>query len=113
MPAGIPKWIRCYDNRGETWDRYTVVFTKYRNTNGRDRWGMYVGMSSNPFSPQGFGQRGEFQGKAIDTNDWGFAPMIGKKNHLGVRIPFDQLPDDCKALVIQDYSEIWGLGGVC
>jgi hypothetical protein len=26
MPNGNPKYIRCYDNQGETADRYTVVY---------------------------------------------------------------------------------------
>ena len=74
---------------------------------------MYLGMSGRTFSPCGFGQHGEFTGQSIDVNDWGFAPMIGKKNHLGTRIPFDALPDDCKALVISDYCDIWKLNGTC
>ena len=27
LPNGKPKYVRCYDNNGETADRYTVVFT--------------------------------------------------------------------------------------
>jgi len=107
MPDGVPKYVRCYDNGGETWDRYTVVYTgNYRRSTGGSCW--YVGMSSNPFHPQGFGQHGENQG-SIDTNKWGYAPAMGRKNHLGKRIPFDQLPEQCKKLVIQDYKSLWSL----
>ncbi len=109
-----PRYVRCYDNGGETWDRFTVVFTgNYRKGSGRDRsWFQYVGMSSNPYSPQGFCQHGENQSQ-IDVNASGFAPAIGRKNHLGVRIAFDALPDDCKSLVLADYCELWGLSGTC
>jgi hypothetical protein len=117
MPAGVPKYVRCYDNGGETWDRYTVVYTgKYRTTlpaplrrdYGPKRWFQYVGMSESPFHPQGFGQHGESVNQ-IDLNKWGFAPAIGRKNHLGTRIPFKKLPEDCRKLVIQDYRDIWSL----
>lgn len=105
MPQGIPKYIRAYDNDGKTCDRYTVVYTgKYRG-NG---WFQYVGMSEAPFHPQGFGQHGE-NPTQIDVNKWGFAPAIGRKNHLGTRIPFTQLPPDCQKLVLSDYKAIWQL----
>lgn len=91
-----PRYIRCYDNGGETFDRYTVVFTgRYRHkTNGSY---LYVGMSENPFHPQGFGQHGE----SNDPLDW------PKYSHLGKKIPFDSLPDACKKLVTGDYNELW------
>lgn len=92
MPGGVPRYIRIWDNGGESFDQYTVVFTKKSNAGNF----MYVGMSENPFSPQGFGQHGETQ-----------YPNGGK--HLGKRIKFDQLPEDCQKLVIQDYKELWDL----
>lgn len=112
MPNGVPRYVRCYDNGGETWDRYTAVFSKKpcAVTHG-ERWFMHVGMSENPFSPSGFGQHGEHRG-LIDVNASGFAPAVGRKNHLGRRILFDDLPDDCKTLVIQDYCELWKVNEV-
>ena len=108
MPGGIPRWVRCYDNGGETCDRYTVVFTgKYKK--GRDREFMYLGMSEKPFHPQGFGQRGETRWKPCDVNEAGFAPAIGRSNHLGKRIQFDELPHDCKVATISDYRQLWYL----
>jgi hypothetical protein len=106
MPSGIPKYVRCYDNGGESADRYTVVFTgrypKYR------RAFQYVGMSAHPFHPQGIGMHGD-SFRQIDVNKWGFAPAIGRKNHLGTRIPFQQLPPDCQRLVRSDYKALWSL----
>jgi len=43
------------------------------------------------------------------VNKAGFAPAMGRKNHLGKRIPFSELPPDCQRLVMQDYREIWNL----
>jgi hypothetical protein len=83
--------IRVYDNGGETCDRYTVVFmnradwgftAKYIRETGRDFYPS-LGMSSAPFHPQGFGQHSECK--------------VGK--HLGKRIPFTELPEDCRKLV--------------
>ena len=60
-PAPRPVRIACYDNGGKTADRYTVVYleTAFEARRG----GTYyecVGMSENPFHPQGFGQHGAF-----------------------------------------------------
>jgi hypothetical protein len=80
------KRVRCYDNGGETWDRYTVVYMDYPA--GRPGVFESVGMSGAPFHPQGFGQHG------------GAKP--GK--HLGRRVPFESLPADCQKLVHQDLT---------
>lgn len=100
MPDGIPRYIRCYDNGGETFDRYTVVFTKKRQqvTKGIGQF-LYVGMSDEPFSAQGFGQHGESD-ELIDRP---------KYSHLGKKISFKDLPHDCQVLVINDYKELWGI----
>jgi hypothetical protein len=99
MPNGIPRYVRCYDNGGATADRYTVVYTG--NYPGKPR-GVYeyVGMNSHPFHPLGFGQHGESQNGPIDRPSYG---------HLGKRIAFNDLPDDCKRLVLSDYRADWGL----
>jgi hypothetical protein len=104
---GAPRWIRAYDNGGETGDRYTVVYTHLQGKVERG-WCQYVGMSAHPFHPQGFGQHGEAP-RAIDTNKSGFAPAIGRTCHLGKRIAFTDLPPDCRKLVVQDYREFWNL----
>lgn len=96
MPNGVPKWIRCFDNGGKTWDRYTVVFT-HAHSFGLKGYTVGVGMSQNPFHPQGFGQHFEYRN--TDYN--------GRSG--GKRISFEELPVDCQRLVIGDYKEYWGL----
>lgn len=111
LPGGIPRYVRCYDNGGETADRYTAVFSGRHASARIDRVFPYLGMSAAPFHPQGFGQHGETRDKPCDVDRWGFPAAMGRKNHLGRRIPFADLPEDCRKLVMQDYLELWGLKG--
>lgn len=98
LPNGKPRWIRCYDNGGASIDRYTVVFTgRYKQNTGGVFW--FLGMSSNPFSPQGFGQHGESEDQ-IDTPSYG---------HLGKKIKFEDLPEDCQKLVLKTYVYLWDI----
>jgi len=106
MPKDQPKYVRVYDNGGDSFDRYTVVFTgRYRKKN--DEFGYRV-MSENPFDAHGIGIW-DSSPNQIDVNKWGFAPAMGRKNHLGKRILFATLPDQCRRLVISDYKELWSL----
>jgi hypothetical protein len=107
LPGGSPRYVRCYDNGGATADRYTAVFTGRYRKQPDDEF-VYLAMDARPFHPQGFGQHGSAK-QQIDTNCHGFAPGVGRKNHLGTRIAFDQLPADCRKLVLGDYVELWGL----
>lgn len=91
-----PRWIRCYDNGGETIDRYTVVFTRLGNKLGRGTC-LYLAMNAAPFHPQGFGQHGEST-CPIDRPSYG---------HLGKKIRFEDLPADCQKCVWQTYSDLW------
>lgn len=103
MPGGIPRWVRCYDNggtEGETFDQYTVVYTNLREKAPARGYGIYVSMSEYPFHPQGFGQHGESKNGPIDRPTYG---------HLGRKIKFTDLPDDCQRLVLRDYTEYWDL----
>jgi len=116
LPNNIPRYVRCYDDNGGSADRYTVVFTGTYNNIGKPKHSptvssihYYIGMSGAPYHPQGICQHGESEWRCIDVNDKGFAPAIGRKNHLGKRISWDNLPDDCKQVVTQDYKEIWDL----
>ena len=105
LPGGVPKYVRCYDSGGSG-DRYTVVFTgRWRKRGDNSSRCQYIGMSAAPFHPQGIGQHGESD-QMVDVNKWGFAPMIGRKNHLGTRIAFSALPADCQKLVMRDYKEL-------
>ncbi len=112
MPGGTPRWIRCYDNGGTdvengTIDRYTVIFTgRYRHNTGGEFF--YLGMDSTPCRPQGFGQHGSFPYQC-DTLDGKWPPAIGRKNHLGTRIAFADLPGECRDLVISDYKDLWNI----
>jgi hypothetical protein len=95
-----PRYIRCYDNGGRSYDRYTVAYTgRYRHKTGGEFW--YVAMSANPYHPQGFGQHGS----STSQIDW---PTYG---HLGKRIAFAELPDDCRKVVISDYCDLWDTRG--
>ena len=100
MPNGVPRYIRCYDNGGETWDRYTVVFTgKYRDKKDPYSSFLYIGASSNPFHPQGFGTVGESQ-EIIDRPAY---------SHLGKKTEFALLPPDVQVFTVNVYKDIWNL----
>jgi len=105
MPNGKPRWIRVYDNGEKSYDRYTVVFTgNYdKDIPGYGKSYQYVGMSSSPSHPQGFCQHGE----CPHIIDW---PTYG---HLGKKIRFEDLPEDCQKVVISDYRHLWKLCDVC
>jgi hypothetical protein len=79
--------IRVYDNGGKTYDRYTVVYMA--EPERQAKLFASIGMSEYPFHPQGFGQHG--------------TAMPGK--HLGRRILFTALPEDCQRLVNRDLEE--------
>lgn len=126
MPDNKPKYVRIYDaadgGQADDWpaDRYTVVFSgNYNNLGhaGRDTVGTtlhshpYIGMSSQPFHPQGYCQHGESEFYCIDRlpeDHW--PPVIGRKHpRLGRRIDYDELPEDCREVVLRDYLELWML----
>lgn len=99
LPDGVPRYVRVYDNQGETFDRFTVVFTGHY-THKTNRSFVYLGMSENPFHPLGFGQHGET----------GYQPCDRPKySHLGKKISFTDLPVDCQKAAIQSYKDLWDL----
>jgi len=73
-----------YDNQGKTFDRFTVVFVDFADYENHYTC---LGMSFNPTSPQGYCMHS--------------AGKIGE--HLGKRIRFDQLPDECQIVVKSMY----------
>lgn len=77
--------IHIYDNGGKTFDRYTVIYMD--QPEGMGLYGCR-GMSEHPRHPQGFGMYG--------------SALPGR--HLGKRIAFEQLPQDCQKLVEQDLA---------
>lgn len=99
LPGGIPRYIRCYDNGGETIDRYTVVFTGNYRSSVEGKETFYVGMSGSPFHPQGVCQHGSHK-TPIDQPRY---------SHLGKKITFRTLPEDCQKVVVSDYKDLWDL----
>lgn len=106
LPSGEPRYVRCYDNDGFG-DRYTVVFSRADKFYPKG-WYPYLAMSKDPFHPQGIGLHGEHT-RIIDAVK-GRPPAVGRKCHLGRRIPFSALPPDCRELTLRDYCAYWGLG---
>jgi glycine cleavage system aminomethyltransferase T len=84
--AGNAHRVRCYDNGGQTPDRYTVVYMDKPERTA----GVYtaVGMNAEPFHPQGVGQH--------------TSAMPGQ--HLGRRVAFAELPADCQKVINQDIN---------
>lgn len=97
VPSGIPRYVRCYDNQGDTADRYTVVFTgRYRK--GGEEF-IYLEMSNNPFHPMGIGMHG-FSQDLIDRPGY---------SHLGKKVSFEALPEKVQQCVMQTYNDLWDL----
>jgi hypothetical protein len=96
LPGGVPRWIRCYDNGGKTFDRFTVVFS-HAHSFGLMGYTVGRGMSEHPSHPQGFGQWFEYQSHIYN----------GRSG--GKRIRFQDLPVDCQKLVLYDYKDLWKL----
>lgn len=98
LPDGKPRYMRFYDSGEGFIDRYTAVFTgRYTHKTGGDYW--YLAMNAAPFHPQGFGQHG-FSATPIDRPAYA---------HIGKKISFDDLPEDCKTFVLQEYVYMWDI----
>lgn len=115
LPGGIPRWVRCYDNEGESADRYSVVFTG-RYTQRTEGQHVLLSMNSQPSHPQGIGQHGYYQHPPDTYTDdraqvrW--PPAIGRKHWrkaYGKRIAFTDLPLACQAAVLDTYRVLWAL----
>lgn len=97
-PDGTPKYIRVYDNGGETADRYFCQFTHRPGEHFP-----HLMMSENPFHPQGVGMHGDAYGNGGMPYD---RPTY---SHLGKRVrDFWSLPDAVRRCIMQDYVEYWG-----
>jgi len=70
------KIAKVYDNGGQTFDRFTVIFEDQSEA---------LGLSENCDSPQGFSQ---------------FGVAVGGR-HLGVEISFRELPENVKRHINQ------------
>lgn len=78
--------VAIYDNGGETFDRYTAVYLNQMET---DTLYGARGMSEYPCHPQGVGMY--------------CTATPGK--HLGKLVRFEDLPIDCRQLILEDLSE--------
>lgn len=108
IPNGTPRYLRIYDNGGHTKpngtaDRYTVVFTGKHDQSKpyHRRQSLYLGMSGNPYSPQGFCQHGH------GNDPWPIDRPTS--SHLGKKIKWKELPEDCQRAALDTYKDIWGL----
>ena len=77
--------VRCYDNDGRSADRYTVAYLDAPEHSGTVTC---LSMDARPFHPQGIGMHSTC--------------VVGR--HLGRRIRFSELPEDCRRAVEQDLT---------
>lgn len=106
LPNGEPRWVRTYDAGCKFADRYTVIFSG--NYPDRNKQVQVLAMGAAPTHLQRFCIHTSYN-KQIDVNRWRFSLKIGQKNHLGIRIRFQDLPEQCKKIVIRNYRDIWGI----
>ena len=91
-PDGV---LLVADNGGKTFDRYTVLYkpeVAYPDTEYETYYYPTLGMSENPFSPQGFGIHDESKTRL----------SVWDNKLLGKVIDFEDLPTKCQQLVKQD-----------
>jgi hypothetical protein len=81
--------ITVYDNGGKTIDRYTIII---RRNQGYDVYGM----SSNPFSSQGFNQFSFTIMRKSELN----------RGELGHTVNFITLPDEVKSAILDRLHDI-------
>jgi hypothetical protein len=85
--------LRCYDNGGKTFDRYTIIPPRWVGKDYQDCYHMgpwqAIGASEQPFHPQGFGQH----------------TTATPGPHLGKRIHWHALPADVQQFARQSFPE--------
>ena len=93
---------RFYDAGESQFDRFTAVYLAPDCIDEQGiKWFSYRAASVNPFAPNGFGIISQCCGLALDALE---IASLGKKNHLGKRVSFLDLPKDVQSLVISDLS---------
>jgi hypothetical protein len=82
--------LRCYDNNGRTFDRYTIIPPRWDKLY-IERRGLFaaIGASENPYAPQGFGMH--------------VSAVPGA--HLGKRVSWDKLPPNVQDFARQAFPE--------
>lgn len=86
--------LRCYDNGGRSFDRYTIIPPRWAKDYRERRPGSWaaIGSSENPFHPQGFGMH----------------VTATPGPHLGKRIAWADLPPDVQRFARQSFPEFVG-----
>lgn len=104
MPGGVPRWVRIYKMEVEpSWDEYTVVFTGAAVAKACGGY-PFIGMGNSGQLYHGFEST-----RPVDVNKWGFAPAVGRKNHLGRRLGFTDLNTECQKAVCEEYLDYHNL----
>lgn len=82
--------LRCYDDGGKTWDRYTIIPPRWAREY-REQPALFecIAASERPFHPQGFGLH--------------CTAMPGP--HLGKRVKWSELPADVQRFARQSFPE--------
>ena len=73
LPGGVPTNVRCYDNEGKTFDRFTVVFTRKSYVYEDRIWYRHLRTSAEPGHLQSV-SRVEDTNNRIDVGYLGRAP---------------------------------------
>jgi hypothetical protein len=112
-PRNEPRWVRIYDNGGQTADRYTVVFTGQYDKGGRGYGSTYLLSSENPYGPNGIGLvdtwvRG-YSGFKHDDGTWQHDIDRPRYSHLGKKIGWKALPPDVRKFALEVYADLWKL----
>lgn len=84
--------LGIWDDGGASVDRYTVVYKipYYSKRTGDTIFYECLAMSHNPFHPRGFCQN----------------TMAKVGDHLGEKIDFEQLPEDCKKAIEANLDDV-------
>lgn len=89
--------LRCYDNGGRSFDRYTIIPPRWARQYRERAPGLWSAIASSefPFNPQGFGQH----------------CTAAPGPHLGERIDWADLPDGVQRFARQAFPEYAPLDG--
>jgi hypothetical protein len=98
LDADCPKGVLAIlDNRGQTADRYTVIYADpIAGTAYADMYLGYRAMSENPFHPQGVGMYGEFRAHECAAYRYRCKRQYAR---------WSDLPEKVKQCVRQDLAE--------
>ena len=81
--------IKCYDNKGKTLDRYTILYLSFPvNPNYNPCYNIYKGRTIS---------------ECLKISEYLEATQ---GSHFGKRIAFDKLPTNCKKIVLHDMNSL-------